>query len=137
MRYLILIGWLVIVGTLSQACQKEFIDIDLAANSWRIEGIKKSGQLTFESTENKYILRFTSDTIYTLSLDVNTCLGLYGIPDQGKIDMNVMACTEVCCDSEFAEELSLLLPKMTRYYSKGEELHFEGKGKIILKRFQE
>jgi heat shock protein HslJ len=73
---------------------------------------------------------------YTLNLDVNTCFGHYQILNKGKIDIGAMACTKVCCDSEFAEDLSFLFPKMTRYYSKGEELHFEGEGKIILESYQ-
>lgn len=112
---------------------KEEIDIDLTAKDWKVEMIKENGQLSFTRTENTYILRFTSNTGYNLSLDVNTCMGTYEIPENGDIEMHAMACTKICCDSEFAEDLALLFPKMTGYYGKGEKLYLEGDGKIVLK----
>jgi len=46
-----------------------------------------------------------------------------------------MACTEIWCDTEFARDLSLLFSKMKRYYGRGDELHFEGGGKIVLRSY--
>jgi len=46
-----------------------------------------------------------------------------------------MGCTEMCCDSEFAESLPSLFLKMTRYYGKGERLYLEGEGEIVLEKY--
>ncbi len=123
---------LLIVGLMGSSCLKEDIDIDLTAEDWKVVKIRKSGQLTFTSTDSTYILRFVSDEDYNLSLDVNNCAGIYNISQKGSIEFQGAACTEICCDSEYAQDLSLLLPKMSSYYTRGGELHFEGDGKIIL-----
>jgi len=124
---------LFVTGMLGPSCTEENIDIDLTANSWEVVMIKESGQLSYTNTDNTYILHFTSDTEYNLSLDVNACFGQYVLPHQGDIEIQPMGCTKICCDSEFAEALAQLLPKMTGYYSKGEKLYFEGEGKIVLR----
>lgn len=55
----------------------------------------------------------------------------YEIINSGNIMISPMGCTQICCDSDFAEDLSQLFPKMTEYYGKGDELIFEGQGEII------
>ena len=122
-----------IFGLLVSSCMKE--DIDLTANNWKVEKIKQSGQLTFTNTDNIYILQFVSDEEYNLSLDVNSCIGHYDVLQNGIVEIQTMACTEICCESDFAEDLSVLFPKMTRYYARGDELHFEGDGKIVLRSY--
>jgi heat shock protein HslJ len=114
------------------SCTKVDTDIDLTAHNWKVEKIRKNGQLTYTITDSIYILRFISNSEYNLDLDVNMCSGLYEIPDQGKLEIQPMACTEVCCDSEFAEEMAFLLPRMTEYYGKDSVLYLEGDGKIVL-----
>lgn len=119
-------------GFFGSSCAKKDIDIDLTANDWKVEKIRKSGKLIYTSTDSTYILEFSSDEAYNLSLDVNACVGLYEIPHKGSIAFQAMACTEICCDSEFAEDLSGLFPKMTGYYVRDNSLHLEGEGEIIL-----
>ena len=121
-----------ILGLLAFSCVQEDVDIDLTANPWKVVKIRKSGQVNFTSTDSTYNLRFLNETEYNLSLDVNTCMGQYQIPNKGNIEIQAMACTEICCDTEFAGDLSLLFSKMKRYYVRGDELHFEGGGKIVL-----
>jgi heat shock protein HslJ len=95
--------------------------------------IKRQGEATYSKAKKSYILEFTSDTTYSFIFDVNDCFGLYEIINSGNIKINAMGCTEVCCDSDFAIELMQLFPKMNNYYGRGNELIFEGEGKIILK----
>jgi len=120
-------------GLLGSSCMKEDIHIDLSSKHWKVVKIKNDGRLTFTSTDSTYILRFSSKTEYNLDLDVNMCIGLYEVPDPGELEIQPMACTKVCCDSEFAEELAFLLPRMTEYYARGDELYLEGDGKIVLR----
>ncbi|MDF1573896.1 MAG: META domain-containing protein [Bacteroidales bacterium] len=134
MEKLKILLFLLLSGLVGSSCQKEDIDMDLRENAWKVEKIRKSGQFTFTGTDSNYILQFVSDETYNLRLDVNTCFGSYDIPEIGRVEILAMACTKICCDSEFAEDLSLLLPKMTGYYARGDELHLEGEGKIVLLR---
>ena len=124
----------VLVGLIMWSCEKEDINIDIKSNNWEVVKIKKQGESTYTKTKESYVLEFTSDTTCTLKLDVNNCFGNYEIINSGNIKINPMVCTEICCDSDFAEKLLQLFPKMTEYYGKGKELIFEGQGKIILKK---
>ena len=128
-KILLMMISIIVLGT---SCMKEDSGIDLTSRDWRVEKIRNDGQLTYITTDSTYILQFHSDTEYNLNLDVNMCMGLYEVPDQGNIEIQPMACTKVCCDTEFAEELAFLLPKMTRYYARSDVLYLEGDGKIVL-----
>ncbi len=125
----------IIVGLILVSCKKEDININITSNKWEVLKIKKQGESTYLKAEESYILEFTSDTTYTLNLDVNSCFGIYNIINSGNINIEPMGCTEICCDSDFAENLSLILSNMDEYYGKGKELIFEGEGKIILKQY--
>jgi heat shock protein HslJ len=113
------------------SCEKENFDIDLKSSSWKLVKIKNQGDSSYTEASEIYILVFSDDETYTLSLDVNTCFGDYEIINNGKINISAMGCTEICCDSEFAENLISLLHQMTRFDEKGNELIFEGNGEII------
>ena len=113
------------------SCEKEDINIDIKSNKWVVLKMKSQGEFTFTEAGENYVLEFESDTTYTLRLDVNTCFGYYEIINNGNIKIGLMGCTEVCCDSDFAEDLSQLFPKMTEYYGKGNNLIFEGEGEIV------
>ena len=120
------------IGLLGSSCMKENIDIDLSSKHWKVVKIKSDGQLGYTSTDSTYVLAFSSKTEYNMDLDVNMCAGFYEAPEPGSIEIQPMACTEVCCDSEFAEELAFLLPRMKEYYTRRNELYLEGEGKIVL-----
>ena len=113
------------------SCEKEDVNIDIKSNKWVVVKMKSQGEPTFTETRESYVLEFTSDTTYKLKLDVNSCFGYYEIINSGNITISLMGCTEVCCDSDFAEDLSQLFPKMTEYYGKGNILFFEGEGEIV------
>ncbi|MEN8249563.1 MAG: BPTI/Kunitz domain-containing protein [Bacteroidota bacterium] len=115
------------------SCEKEMIDVDLTANSWKVEKIQRSGSSSFEATDSTYVLKFESDSTLSIGLDVNTCFGYFSIPQAGNIEISTLACTEICCDSEYAEALIKILRDVTDYYVKGDELHLEGDGKIVFK----
>ena len=115
------------------SCEKEDVSIDIKSNRWVVEKMKSQGEHTFTKAGESYVLEFTSDTTYTLKLDVNSCFGYYEIINSGNITISLMACTKICCDSDFAVDLSQLFPKMTEYYGKGDNLIFEGEGEIVLK----
>ncbi len=122
-----------LTGIVTASCAKKDIYIDLTANDWEVVKIKKQGESSYDKANNSYVLHFTTENTFTINLDVNNCFGEYEITCKGNIIFKAMICTQVCCDSEFAQDLGQLLPKMTSYYGKGDELLLEGEGKIILK----
>jgi hypothetical protein len=126
---LFLVTGLVMLGT---ACTNKDIDLDLSSRDWKVEKIRKSGKLIYTGTDSTYILTFTSGETYGLNLDVNSCSGHYEIPQKGSIGFQPMACTKVCCDTDFALDLATLFPEMNGYFVRDNRLHFEGNGEIIL-----
>lgn len=122
------------IGLFSQSCQKEDVDIDITLNDWQIIEVEWDDQSTSEGTDSLYIIQFQSDAKVYLRLDVNTCFGSYVIPRKGDIEIGLGGCTEICCDSEYAAALPLLLSKMEQYYGKGDRLYLEGDGRMILKK---
>lgn len=116
------------------SCGKKDIYLDLTTNNWEIIKIKKQGESSYKKAVNSYVLSFINQSSYSINLDVNECFGSYEVISDGNINLGPLGCTEICCDSEFAQTLSDLLPKMTSYYGKSDELIFEGEGKIIMRK---
>lgn len=124
--------FLLSMGLLGFSCTKKDVDVDLTARDWKVEKIRKSGKLIYTTTDSTYILHFSSEEAYNLTLDVNTCVGLYEIKPKGTIAFQAMACTKICCDTEFASDLTALFPGMTGFFVRDNKLYFEGEGEIIL-----
>jgi len=122
-----------LIGLTALSCKKENVNIDITLNKWEVVKMKGQGESSYSKAKKSYILEFTSDTTYSFIFDVNDCFGHYEIISNGNIEIRAMGCTEMCCDSDFAVQLSQLFPKMSKYYGQGNELIFEGEGKIILK----
>ena len=117
------------------SCQKERNDFDLAGTQWRVEKIKEEGDSNFRWTFKKYIFDFQSDSNFVFNLDINGCGARYHLVDmEGKIFISPPICTMICCDTKFAEDMALLVPKMTTYYRKRNKLILEGRGEIVLTR---
>ena len=100
---------------------------------WEVVKIRRQGNLTYKTANESYILEFFDNNEFDINLDVNRCGGNYNIKDEGLIEFKGLGCTEKCCDSDFAEDLSGLLTKMTKYSGTDNKLIFEGEGEIILK----
>lgn len=85
----------------------------ISSNAWEVERIKVHANSLFQSPSAAYVLAFNQNG-YTLTLDVNRCIGKYRI-----IRRNIIfypsACTEACCDSELAAHLLRILEKTRKY----------------------
>ena len=116
------------------ACEKsEVRNTGLKDKEWEVVSIIESGSALPEQAENAYVMNFTNDTTYTLSLDVNNCSGSYRVKSGSKIEFSGAACTMVCCDSEYATTLVGLLPGITDYRFEAGYLILLGEGRIKLK----
>lgn len=129
------LGVLLLFGVLLPvACEPSGEGVsELKQKEWEVVSILQPGSSSPEHAGNTYVLNFTDDTTYTLSLDVNNCSGTYRVKSGSRIEFSRAVCTEVCCDSEFARSLVSLLPGMTDYrFDKG-YLILKGEGSIKLK----
>ena len=131
--FTILVGLIMLSCKTTQSSKKEDMNIDITSNKWEVVKIKKQEESTYINAKESYILEFINDKTFTLNLDVNNCGGHFEIVNNKNIIISELACTDACCDSDFAGNLVQLLLKMTEYYEKENELIFEGKGEIILK----
>jgi len=129
-----LILCLEVLLVLFTSCNKEIIDSekDMAIDEWKVKKIRKEGGSYLYATED-YIFKFNTNNTFNLNLDVNGCIGQY-IIGKGSIEIAFPSCTEICCDSYYANELIHLLPEMTRYSLENNRLVFEGQGEIIFEK---
>lgn len=121
-----LIALVVSIISFSIISCEEDLDIDLQEKEWVAVKMKKDDAATYDRPDADYILTFDSDTSLTIVLDVNTCFGIYSIPENGTITLEQgIGCTEACCDSEFAETMVNCFSAITSYYGQGNRLVFE------------
>jgi len=118
------------------SCKKENIDteIDITLHEWQVKKIRKEGELNYLNSTENYVFKFKNNMTFTFNLDVNSCGGHYRILNKSNLEISNKYCTEICCDSEYAEELLHLLPRMRQYYIQDNKLVFEGQGEIIFEK---
>ncbi len=105
-------------------------DVDLLAGEWRVLRIQPLGEPS-QNTAAMYIIRFKADGTISLKLDVNQCFGAYSTPEAGQISVSSLGCTEICCDSAFAQRLSLILRSASNFQFEGRKLTLIGPNGVI------
>lgn len=124
------------IGLILSSCKKQNSYIDITQNKWEVVKIREQSSFSYENANKRYVLEFNNNE-FNINLDVNNCFGKYQIISREEIEIESLGCTEICCDSDFAENLSHLFPKMTKYSRIENNLIFEGEGEIILKQYEE
>ncbi len=102
----VLLSILVLTLISCDASTKEFI-----GSSWKVTELKTNGETV--KVTNDVILTVKNDTEFTLKLDANSCFGTYSITGKTKISMGELACTEMCCDSDFSKAVVKALYKVS------------------------
>jgi len=110
-RTLLSILVLTLIGC--DAATKEFV-----GSSWKVVEFKNNG--TPARIANDVILRINSETDFSLKLDTNNCFGTYQIKGKSEITLAGMACTEMCCDSEFSRAVVKALYQVSKIHLKGD-----------------
>src|SRR6056297_2209747 len=121
---------MLIMGLVAAGCEDDEPGLELTKQEWEVVSITEAGTLTPQPAENIYKLEFINDTTYELHLDVNHCVGRYSIPKEGKIDFKRAACTEVCCDSEYAKKMAGMFSDISYYRLDSGFLILSGEGQI-------
>jgi heat shock protein HslJ len=122
---LLALGWILAFS----ACQKSR-SIDAVPGLWRVASIQATGE-SRQLAEAEYILNFGEDGSLQFRLDVNDCGGNYQLPAPGRIRIERIMCTRICCDSPFAIQLTQLLPAMDGYVLQGNQLTLSGAEGVV------
>ena len=114
------------------SCNKN--DKEITSGEWEVVSVTPSGSSITINATDSYLLNLDKKSFF-LRLDVNSASGKIQIRKKGEIKFyNEILMTQVCCDSEFAENLLEQLIRMTEYKIENDKLMFSGNGKITLKR---
>jgi len=72
-----------------------------------------------KNENNQILLTFNQDGSYQLKLDINNCGGSFTLGQNNQLEMDFPACTEACCDSQFSQKLTTMLPQVTSFEIEG------------------
>jgi len=61
------------------------------------------------------VIEFKIDGSYNLKLDVNSCMGNFTFSDPNMISFSASGCTKMCCDSEFSQKFTEMLPRVKTF----------------------
>ncbi len=104
----------------------------IVKNNWQVESVKVHADSSLTFPVNTYILYFENSKRYHIKLDVNSCSAKVRFRGKNKVDFDAPGCTFICCDSNFAEKIAMLLKQIRKYDLKGSVLILKGeKGEII------
>ncbi len=119
-------------------CKKEDLTdtIDITQFSWKIESITVDGDKTKTpnidyhgnsiSNDNSYKLIFQNDSEFNLDLGINYGGGTFKIPYMGMITFESFGTTEICCDSDFDEDVAKTIVLITSYQVLNDILKLKG-----------
>ncbi len=128
MRTLFIFG---LLFTVLISCKKD--DQDLIGE-WEVTAIRASESADWENASQLYQFTFDDESNVSVMLDVNRCGASYNRCSCGSMSFEPLACTEACCDSEFAQKVIEYLTKIESHEIDGDELMLKGKRFIRLKR---
>lgn len=122
LNYILLI---LFTSILLSGCKKDLTNkTDITNSEWRVEWIKKGiikkkvpnkDHHGKSITETDYVLNFQNDSIYLLSLGINTGAGKFKIETPGEIEIKSGGETEICCNSNFDDDLSDIFSTIDTY----------------------
>lgn len=108
------------------------VKVNLEETAWATQSIMAADKPEPMTSDKTYVLNFTDKGQINLKLDINRCVSRFGSPSANRINIEPFACTKACCDSKFATQLISLLPEMTNYHVKDNQLTLESPlGKIV------
>lgn len=104
---------------------------------WEITDIAAVEQ-RFYPKDNDYspFIEFEENGEINLALDVNLCTGSFTADRSGAINISMMGCTKICCDSEFSAKVAETLPLVDSFRVSNNQLHLivNNWGMLILER---
>jgi heat shock protein HslJ len=105
------------------SCKKS--NTQITDSDWQVESIKVhvDSAVRFANSGQIYVLSFEGEKNYNFRLDVNICGGDVNFKRGAhNIAFGLAACTEACCDSDFAQKAVSLLQEVSKYELSGNRL---------------
>ena len=91
--------------------------------TWEAKNFISLESVAYPKNDNtKILLTFNKSGTYQLKLDINSCGGAFTSGEGNQLEINPVACTEICCDSKFSEKLTGTLAKITSFSIAGKML---------------
>jgi heat shock protein HslJ len=115
------------------SCTKD-VQTDDITGTWKLTELHPNKDVSREK-DNVYTIQFDTDNSIKMQLDANDCWSTYELKDDNKILIGNFACTEVCCDTEYALEFLNIVTSATEISIRFGKMTLKGdKGKAELKR---
>jgi len=113
---------LVVIATGS--CQKDEEPVkNTLFHTWEVKEFITIHSNNYPKNEDvKTLVTFNQDYSYQLKLDVNTCSGKFESNADNLLNIDLPACTEACCDSEFSKKFAAVFPSVSSYEIKDNTL---------------
>ena len=119
-----------------EACQKESTNPKNLRQKWQVVSMRRPNSTLQLYPVTDYILQFKTAKNFSFKLDVNNCEGAYTVSQPGKIKINSLSYTEICCDANIGQELASLLHHVRSYHIQEDILTLNGVGEIKLRRIK-
>lgn len=95
-------------------------------NTWEVtEIISVESRMSEKNNNYNPIIEIKEDGNYNIELDVNHCYGNFEIASNNQITFSGAGCTKICCDSEFSQKFTQLLPQVCSYEIEGNKMKLE------------
>ncbi len=112
-------------------CTKQQQTHSLIDTEWEVWSITAPDRIFILKSPTPYPVKFLKDSTFTIGLDVNTCGGTYSLDNENYIHINTIYCTEMCCDSVFADTLINIFRDIHSYKIVGDNLELIAQNRII------
>jgi heat shock protein HslJ len=117
------------------ACNKTDEVKESIIGQWQIDGFVANENAIAKNTGSNLYLNFHHNKSMTTSWEVNGCQSNYQI-NESTLSMGELTCTKACCDSEFATELTGLIPLVDSYEISNGKLNLTGEQGLKIRLFK-
>jgi hypothetical protein len=123
--------FLVFAMLLFSSCKKDNLDI---IGEWEVEAIRTSQTSGWIDAPEIIVFYFEKKGKMAFDLSVNRCITSYSSCTCGSFSVEIPACTEACCDSEFSTQILEILSEIGSHEISADELLLKGISDIKLQR---
>jgi hypothetical protein len=115
------------------SCQKEN-QVEKLSGDWIVTALKMTDQFDYQESPKEYVVSFDEEKNMRLFKDVNLCSAIIDVGEDGDFSISSHHCTYACCDSEFADDILILISTTSSFHIRRNVLTLRGDGVLKLKR---
>ena len=113
------------------SCQKATNDPSLF-QKWKVSSLLKNGASIVQNASDTLSLTFDQNKSLSIQLEINSCGADFSLRDK-TLDIDLIACTEACCDSDFSADLLYVLQHIVAYHFTGNDLNLTGDSDRVIR----